>query len=49
MTYNLCKKVISSGNYEKVDMTQKLDVFLLNNRITRDNYTELICMMETPA
>jgi len=49
MTYNLCKKVITSGNYEKGDMAQKLDVFLLNNRITQDNYTELIGMMENPA
>jgi len=49
MTYNLCKKVITSGNYEKADMTQKLDVFLLNNRINQDQYTELIGMIETPA
>lgn len=45
MTYGLCKKVIEKGSFEKSDMTQKLDVFLLNDRITQEQYTELIGMM----
>ncbi|MFV0517259.1 MAG: hypothetical protein ACK5MV_07675 [Aminipila sp.] len=45
MTYNLCKMLITKGNYEKVDMTQKLDVFLLNNRITEVQYNELVGLM----
>lgn len=45
MTYNLCKKLIQIGNYEKADMLNKLDVFLLNNRITQEQYTELVGMM----
>ena len=40
-------EVITAEKYEafKVDMTNKLDVFLLNNRITKDQYTELIGLM----
>lgn len=41
MTYVYCKKIIERGNYDKDDMLMKLDVFLLNNRITQDQYTEL--------
>ena len=42
-TYILCKRVIKNGAYESVeDMQIKLDVFLLNNRITQDQYNELI-------
>ena len=42
MTYNICKRLIQNGNYEKEDMMMKLDVFLLNNRITKEQYEELI-------
>lgn len=45
MTYNACKKVIQNTTYtsqaQKDEMQQKLDVFLLNDRITQDQYTEL--------
>ena len=39
--------VITSEDYEnfKIDTTNKLDVFLLNNRITKEQYTELIGLM----
>ena len=46
MTYNLCKRLIENGRYEKVDMTFKLDVFLLNDRITQVEYEELLQLME---
>lgn len=46
MTYNLCKGLITDGNYEKEDMTQKLDVFLLNNRIDDKQYNELVGLMQ---
>lgn len=50
MTYTYCKKVIESGKYGTVeDMTIKLDVFLLNNRITQDQYTELVGLMNAAA
>ena len=40
-------ETITAEEYEafKSDMTNKLDVFLLNNRITKDQYTELIGLM----
>lgn len=41
MTYTYCKKIIQSGNYEKEDMQDKLDIFLLNNRISQEQYSEL--------
>ena len=42
-TYTLCKKVIQNETYgTKEEMMLKLDVFLLNNRITEENYNELV-------
>lgn len=41
MTYKLLKRVISTGNYDKEDMMQKLDVFLTFGRITQEQYQEL--------
>ena len=45
MTYKVCKRLIRNGNYEKEDMMMKLDVFLLNDRITQENYNELVGLM----
>lgn len=43
MTYKLCLKVINKGTYgTKEEMKEKLDVFLLNNRIIESEYNELI-------
>ena len=40
------KKVIAlKGAYEKEDMLNKLDVFLMANRITEEQYQELVGMM----
>ncbi len=36
MTYGYCKKIIASGKYDKNSMKDKLDVFLLAERITDD-------------
>ena len=38
---------ITTEDYQvfKSDMTDKLDVFLLNNRITKDQYNELLGLM----
>lgn len=48
MTYTYCKKVITNGNYgTKEDMLIKLDVFLLNNRITQEQYNELVALLES--
>jgi hypothetical protein len=40
-------ETITAEEYEafKIDMTEKLDVFLLNNRITKEQYTELVGIM----
>lgn len=46
MTYKVCKRVIQRGRYDKTDMMDKLDVFLLNDRITQDQYNELVIMMD---
>lgn len=45
MTYKVCKRLIQNGNYEKEDMLIKLDVFLLNDRITQEQYGELVGMI----
>lgn len=47
MTYKNCKKLIENNRYEYNDMLEKLDVFLLVNRITTEQYYELVKMMET--
>lgn len=44
--YNVCKKIILNGNYDKEDMLKKLDLYLLKNRITNEQYEELIQMIE---
>lgn len=45
MTYTYCKKIIENSKYDKTEMMDKLDVFLLNNRITDVQYNELVGMM----
>ncbi len=45
MTYRNCKKLIELGRYEREDMLNKLDIFLLNDRITQAQYEELVGMM----
>ena len=47
MTYKNCKKLIENNRYEYNDMMEKLDVFLLVNRITTEQYYELVKMIET--
>ncbi len=48
MTYKLCLKVINKGTYgTKEEMEEKLDVFLLNNRITEDEYNKLIKLLNS--
>lgn len=45
MTYMFCKKLIEIGRYEKDDMLNKLDIFLINDRITQTEYEELVGMI----
>ena len=41
MIYQLLKRMITTGNYDKDDMQNKLDVFFAVNRITEEQYLEL--------
>ena len=46
-TYTLCKSVIDRGTYGTYeDMMLKLEVFLLNNRITMNEYNELVAQLK---
>jgi len=49
MAYITCKKVIANqkaaGTLDVEAMTEKLDVFLLANRITAEQYNELVGLM----
>lgn len=45
MTYARLNKLIENGVYVKEDMMNKLDVFLMANRITEAQYEELVGLM----
>ena len=47
MIYNLLKNLITAGKYEKVDMTNKLDVFFAFSRIEVEQYRELYEIVTT--
>lgn len=47
LTYSNCKKVIANGTYGTYDdMMNTLDVFLLNRRISQDQYNELVAQLK---
>lgn len=46
MTYKSCKLLIENNKYEHEDMINKLDTFLLANRITEEQYNELIELID---
>ncbi len=43
--YNTLKRLIENGRYETESMKRKLDIYLLANRISEEEYTELITML----
>lgn len=45
MTYKLMKRIIQKGGYDHEDTMMKLDVFLMADRITVEEYQELVEMM----
>ena len=47
-TYKNCKLLIENNRYEYDDMYNKLDLFLMMNRITDDEYVELTGMLVDP-
>lgn len=47
-TYQNCQTLITNGRYEYNDMMNKLDLFLMLDRITAEQYIELTGMMVMP-
>ncbi len=47
MIYTLLKNLIANRRYEKVDMNNKLDVFLSSDRITVEQHKELSKLVNT--
>jgi hypothetical protein len=47
MTYKIAKMMINSGNTD--GLQEKLDLFLLGGRITQDQYTELVELLNAAA
>ncbi|NFT06827.1 hypothetical protein FDF26_07045 [Clostridium botulinum] len=45
MLYNVIKNLIEHNYYEREDMTNKLNVFMLVNQISQDQYLELLAMI----
>ena len=45
MLSNWIKTIITRGTYDKQDMLKKMDLFLLNNRLTEVEYSELVALM----
>lgn len=48
MTYAVCKRLIELKEYTQEqadDLQNKLDVFLLNNRLTQGEYEELTALL----
>ena len=45
MLYKNLVKMITMGTYEKEDLLSKMDIYLLNNRITEEQYNELVALM----
>lgn len=47
MLYKVLKRMIEKGNYDsKEELMEKMDLLLLNNQITIDQFNELVAMLE---
>lgn len=46
MAYKLMKRIITRGGYDRDEVTNKLDAFLAADRITAEQYKELMAMMD---
>ena len=44
--YTVKKRIIERGKYDKEETMNKLDVFLATDRLTTDQYKELVEMMK---
>lgn len=45
MLYKNLIKMITRGTFEKEDLLSKMDMYLLNDRITEAEYNELMALM----
>lgn len=45
MAYKLMKRIIERGDYDRAETMDKLDAFLAADRITPEEYRELVAMM----
>lgn len=43
--YTLMKRIIERGDYDKVEMTKKLGVYLQVGRITQEQFDEIVELM----
>ena len=46
MAYKLMKRIIERGDYDKASVMDKLDAFLAADRLTAEEYKELVALME---
>ena len=46
MAYKLMKRIIERGGYDKAAVMDKLDAFLAADRLTPEEYRELVAMVE---
>lgn len=46
LAYNLMKRIIDRGDYDKADVLNKLDAYLAADRITAEEYSELMALVE---
>ena len=45
MIYKMLKQKIEKGTYEREDLLKKMDVYLLKDRISEEEYSELCALM----
>ena len=45
MIFSLLSRKIESGKFIRNDILNKMDVYLLNDRITEEDYSELVKLM----
>ena len=43
--YEILKRVIARGGYDLVDIKNKMDLYVLYDRITMEQYDELMALM----
>lgn len=43
--YRVLKRTIERGGYDTEEMREKLDVFYAADRITQEQYTELVALL----